>query len=146
MIRRVLPAFLFVLGLVVGVGVAHSGGAPSLIAPKKFAVGVGAPRAAGAPILRGTTAPGGTLTVNRTVVCFQADGSRTVGLLYANATSQSVSQRTLFVDAACTKVTDNLGNVVSSTGPTTECSAASTYASQLDSTIASAAAGGKLNL
>lgn len=139
-------AFIFVLGLIVGAGAAVAGGAPSLAAPKKFTVGIGRARATGAPILRGTTAPGGTLTVARSVVCFQPDGSRTVSLLYTNATTQLVSQRTLFVDAACTKVTDSLGNVVSATGPTGECSAASTYATQLDSTISTAATGGKLNL
>ncbi len=52
----------------------------------------------------------------------------------------------LTVDAACTKVVDNLVRTVSNVGPTAVCNAATAYATQLDTTIANAAAGGKLDL
>lgn len=113
-------------------------------APQKFTVGVGAPSSG--RILRGATAPGGTLTVARASIILQADGSQIVSLIYTNATGAIVSQRTLLVDSGCTRVVDNLGTVVSASGPTAECSAATAFLTQVDTTINSAASGGKLNL
>jgi hypothetical protein len=117
--------------------------APS--APKRFQVGVGAPSSSGR-VVRGATAPGGTLTVTRASVALQADGSQVITLIYTSATSAVVSQRTLLIDSACSRVLDNLGNVVSATGPAAVCSAATAFATQVDSTISTAASGGKLNL
>lgn len=112
--------------------------------PRKFPVGVGAP--ASGRIIRGATAPGGTLNVARSVACISGDGSQVVNLVYQNAGSATVSTRTLIIDPACTHVVDSLGGVVSATGPSAECTAATSFATQLDSTISTAASGGKLNL
>jgi hypothetical protein len=113
--------------------------------PKRFQVGVGAPTSNGR-VIRGATAPGGTLTVARASVTLQADGSQVVTLIYTNSANAVVSQRTLLIDSACSRVIDNLGNVVAAAGPATECSAATSFITQLDSTINTAATGGKLNL
>ena len=114
-------------------------------APRKFTVGIGAPISGGRVHL-GATAPGGTLTVARATIVLQADGSQLVTLVYTNAASASVSQRTLIIDPGCTRVVDSFGNIVSASGPTAECTAATSFLGQVDSTISTAAAGGKLNL
>jgi hypothetical protein len=113
--------------------------------PKRFPVSVGAPTSNGR-VVRGATAPGGTLSVTRASVALQADGSQLITLIYQNSSNVIVSQRTLLIDPGCSRVIDNLGAIVSATGPAAECSALTSFISQLDSTISTAAAGGKLNL
>ena len=139
--RRLVSALLSI-GLVVALGTlarsdTHNG-------PRKFSVGVGQP--ASGRVVRGATAPGGTLTVARASIALQADGSQVITLIYTNGVGAIVSQRTLLIDSACSRVLDNLGNVVSASGPTAECSAATSFVTQVDSTINTAATGGKLNL
>lgn len=146
MIQRLLPVALFCLGLLFAGGTARSGGVPRSSTPRKFSVGLGAPRVPGGVIRRGATAPGGTLTVSRVAITVNSDGSQIVQLIYTNAAGGNVSMRTLNIDSGCTHVLDNLGNVVSATGPTAECSAATSFATQVDTTIGNAATGGKLNL
>lgn len=97
-------------------------------------------------VAHATTVSGGTPTVQRSQAVVNQDGSEQITLIYLNASGAIVTTRTLFIDSGCTKVIDNMGNTVSSTGPTAVCNAAAAYASQLDTTIANAAAGGKLSL
>jgi hypothetical protein len=139
--RRLVSA-LFSFGLVVALGtLARSDTAKG---PRKFSVGVGQP--ASGRVVRGATAPGGTLTVTRASITVQADGSQVITLIYQNGANAIVSQRTLLIDSACSRIVDNMGNVVLASGPTTECSAASAFITQVDSSINAAATGGKLNL
>lgn len=114
--------------------------------PRKFPVGaVGAPVAN--PRIKAATVNGGaSYTVTRITTCINADGSQTVGLAYTNAGGQLVSSKTVLIDSGCTKVVDNFGNVVSATGPSTECSAAVTFTGQVDTTVGNAATSGKLGL
>lgn len=128
-----------------GASVAWSQAQSRAHAPRKFSVGIGAPASSGR-VVRGATAPGGTLTVARATIVMQADGSQLITLIYTNAASATVSQRTLVIDPACTRVIDSFGNVVSATGPSAECTAATSFLGQVDSTISTAAVGGKLNL
>ncbi len=111
-------------------------------APKRYPVGVG-PKPAHA--LMAATAPGGSLTVARGQVTVNADGSATIALSYANAGGNTVSIRALTVPVSGA-VTDQFGNVVSATVPAALATAISTFAAQLDSMVAAAATGGKLNL
>jgi hypothetical protein len=135
--KTVRVAALFVV-LAVGMSAI---GAPNAVA--RFPVGVGQPTG---KVVRGTTAPGGSLTIVPSDTCFLANGTRSIRLDYQNAQNIVVHTRVLSIDAACTSVTDNFGTVVSATCPTTENNAASAYITQRNATISNAAASGKLNL
>ena len=123
-----------ILILLVGVAVA---------APKPVKVGVKSSPAAAH--IFGTTAPGGTLTVARTVTTVYADGTTTIALAYSSA-SGNVHVRTLTVAADGSKVTDNFGAVLATPAPAGLVSAISAFATQLDTMIGNAAGAGKLNL
>lgn len=82
---------------------------------------------------------GGSPTASLGGVAINKDGSQTITLFYANTAGQLVSVRTLTIDSGCTRVTDNLGNLVSATGPTAECAAAASFVTSLQTTITSAA-------
>lgn len=99
-----------------------------------------------AAVAYATTVSGGTPTIQRAQAVVNRDGSQQITVYYLDSASHVVHVRTLFIDSGCTKVVDNLGKTVSSVGPTAVCNAAAAYASQLDTTIANAAAGGKLDL
>lgn len=91
------------------------------------------------------TVAGGNLTVSRSFVTVNGDGSASIGLSYATPSGR-VIPRTLFVDAACTRVVDDKGATVANPAPVSLCTDISTFASDLDGLIATGAAGGKLGL
>ena len=93
-----------------------------------------------------TTVSGGTPTIVRSQAVVNQDGSEQITIFYLDSAGAVVHVRTLFIDSGCTKVVDNFGKTVSAAGPTAICNAAAAYATQLDTTIASAAAAGKLDL
>jgi len=130
------------LGALIGGAAARSDSPFRPRPPQRFVVG---PSMTG-KVWRGASITGGTYTVVRNGVVINADGSQVVGLIYTNASNQLVSTKTILIDSACSHAVDNLGNVISTPGPTSECTAATTFTSSIDSTIGTAASGGKLNL
>lgn len=93
-----------------------------------------------------TTVSGGTPTIRLSQSVINQDGSENITLYYLDSAGAIVHARTLFIDSGCSKVVDNLGKTVSATGPTAVCNSASAYTTQLNTTIANAAAAGKLDL
>lgn len=97
-------------------------------------------------VAHATTVSGGTPSIQPMQEVLSQDGSEQITLIYRNSSGAVINLRTLFIDSGCSKVVDNNGNTVSATGPTAICNAANAYATQLDTTIANAAAAGKLAL
>lgn len=92
------------------------------------------------------TVNSGTLTVARGGMTFDPSGNLSLVLNYSNASGGQVFARMLTVPINCSSaITDQYGNVVNTTVPAGLCSSISTFISNMDSTITSAAGAGKLN-
>jgi hypothetical protein len=131
----------FSLGLVVGLLFAFG---ISLASSPRFRVAVG--KDLPPKVVMGATVSGGSPMVNRDNICVRSDGSALIMLAY-QLPSGSTTGRVLFVPAnASLPIVDSNSNQVSATVPAALANAISTFASQIDSMIATAAAGGKINL
>jgi hypothetical protein len=86
------------------------------------------------------------LQVARSSVEVAQDGATALLLVYVNAAGNQVATRQINIEAGCGKITDNAGNTLAATTPPALCTAITTFGNQLDSVIANAASGGKLNL
>lgn len=92
------------------------------------------------------TVGSGTLTVSRAGMTFDSSGNLSLVLNYFNASGSQVFTRILTIPANCANpVTDQYGNVVNATVPAGLCSSITTFVSNVDSTVTSAAGAGKLN-
>jgi hypothetical protein len=110
---------------------------------KRFPIGAGkiAPGKFGAGIT------GSGLSVVRTQATVNGDGSTVLVLEYDNAAGNALFHRVITIPAnQASPIIDASGNVINSTVPAGLASAITTFATQLDSTISSAAGAGKLNL
>lgn len=118
--------------------------AASPAAPKGYPVHVG-------PVPSGhilaATATGGTLTVARQTITINPDESMQLVLLYSNAGGLGVSLRTLTIPAnQANPITDQFGNQISASVPSSLGTAITSFLSQMDATIGAGATAGKLNL
>lgn len=92
-----------------------------------------------------STINGGTITVSRGYTNVQASGNVTLQLLYSNPGGTVVHSRLLTIFADGSKIVDQFGNVVANSVPSALANAITSFTAQLDTSIANAAAAGKLN-
>lgn len=112
--------------------------------PKLFAVGMRAP----AKVLRGssTVTSSASLQLARQGVTLGNDGSAQINIVYITPGGQQIVTRQLSVAPGCGVVTDSFGTVLAAVAPAALCTAITTFTTQLDALLGSAAAANKLNL
>jgi hypothetical protein len=89
----------------------------------------------------------GNFTVTRLEVTIRSDQSTSIWLQYTNGAGALVATRNVTVDpAGVSPVVDQNGTVLAATPPAALVTAISTFKTQIDSLISSAATAGKLNL
>ena len=90
---------------------------------------------------------GGTLSVARDIVTADADGNVVIAVIYTNAAGKRVLDRQVIVPADRTKpILDRFGNQITASVPTALGNAITAFLSQIDSSVASAATAGKLDV
>jgi hypothetical protein len=143
---RSIRKLLLLVFLTLAGGAVGRATAPALKGPFPVSIGKSSPQPSGGRLAASSTSAG-TLTVDWDNFCVNHDGSGAWTIHFASSTGQTVG-RLLRVDAACTQVTDNFGNVVYTTtgGADAVCTTLSGAVTRSNSLLSSCATGAKCNL